>query len=160
MKGPEPRALAALAAVIRRDLQAVSSQTRLLQPLAPGASPGELAVVGYALHNLYSALENSFEQISRTFENHVVMTGQWHRELMTKMFLEIPALRPAVLPELTRPLLNELRGFRHVFRHSYDYVLDPVKLNRIVQDWQSDGAVVTDALEAFAVWCTKACEGA
>ena len=74
----------------------------------------DIAAAGYVLHNIYGALENIFEQISRTFENHVTDPTQWHRELLTKMFLEIPKIRAAVLPADLRGFLNDLRGFRHV----------------------------------------------
>lgn len=152
MKSPDSPTRASLAAVIAHDLEAVSRIEGALKELAPDAGFGECAGVAYALHNLYSALENSFDQISRSFENHVVDREQWHRELMLKMFLEIPGVRPAVLPEELRPLLNDLRSFRHVFRHSYDFRLDPLKLNALVVAWREHGGAVSAALEGFAAW--------
>lgn len=61
-------------------------------------------------------------------------------------------VRPAVLPDELKPLLNELRSFRHVFRHSYEFQLDPLKLNALVAAWGRHGAAVTAALTRFAVW--------
>jgi len=98
---------------------------------------------------LYNALENSFTQISRTFENHIVNQTQWHKELMDKMFLEIQNVRPALLPETLRKMLNDLRGFRHVFRHSYDFELDTILLLRIVERWQNQKTELFDALNEF-----------
>ncbi len=143
---------ASLAAVIAHDLDALGRIGGALATLDPEAGFTVCAGVAYALHNLYSALENSFDQISRSFENHVVDREQWHRELMLKMFLEIPGLRPAVLPDELKPLLNELRSFRHVFRHSYEFQLDPLKLNALVAAWGRHGAAVTAALTRFAAW--------
>jgi hypothetical protein len=111
--------------------------------------------VAYALHNTYNALENSFDQISRTFENHIVDPVRWHRELMVKMFVEIPDVRPSVLPEAAQPMLNDLRGFRHIFRHGYDFQLDASKLNRLVECWQAEESVVLDGLSRFAAWLLK-----
>jgi len=108
------------------------------------------AAVGYLLHNLYNALENSFEQISRTFENHVVDASRWHSELLDKMSLAIPTVRPAVLPDTLRPILHDLRGFRHIFRHSYDLNLDPVRLARLTQDWNLAKRDLLASLQAFS----------
>jgi hypothetical protein len=102
--------------------------------------------------SLAAVIRQDLTAIARTFENHMVDTGRWHRELMLKMFLEIPGLRPAVLHETSRSLLSELRSFRHVFRHSYDYQLDVEKLNRLVEQWQQGGSEVIQALTRFVDW--------
>ena len=109
----------------------------------------DIAAAGYVLHNIYGALENIFEQISRTFENHVTDPTQWHRELLTKMFLEIPKIRAAVLPADLRGFLNDLRGFRHVFRHAYEFELDAKKLALLVRDWNQARASLMSAISRF-----------
>lgn len=152
MNAPEPAARSALAAVIERDLEAIERLGQALIQLPDEAGYERCAGVAYALHNLYCALENSFEQISRTFENHVVDREQWHRELLLKMFLAIPTVRPAVLPDQLRSLLNELRSFRHLFRHSYDFQLDPVRLNTLTRSWDASRPAVVAALRAFVDW--------
>lgn len=151
---PETARLAALCAVIDQDLRAIQRWTAELEAASPALEAGEpgfrdLAPVAYALHNLYNALENTFEQISRTFENHITDPGQWHKELLSKMFLEIPHVRPAVLPESLRSNLSDLRGFRHVFRHGYDFQLDVEKLSRLVRDWRSARPILADAMVRF-----------
>lgn len=123
----------------------------LMPALAPDSGTfRDWAAAGYLLHNLYNALENSFEQISRTFENHVVDASRWHRELLDKMFLDIPGVRPAVLTEALRPLLHDLRGFRHVFRHSYDFNLDSARLARLAADWNLGKKELFALLQAFS----------
>ncbi len=77
---------------------------------------------------------------------------RWQRELMVKMFVDIPGVRPAVLPEAAQPMLNDLRSFRHIFRHGYDFQLDGGKLNSLVESWHAAGAVVLDGLTRFATW--------
>jgi hypothetical protein len=151
---PEATALASLSAVLGHDLDQVRSLQGQLQDLGPAlAKPSvefrDLAAVGYLLHNTYNALENSFGQISRTFENHIVDPGRWHKELLDKMFLEIPGLRPAVLPPNLRPVLNDLRGFRHIFRHSYDFELDVGRLQELYRRWAAFANPFMIALEAF-----------
>ncbi len=51
------------------------------------------------------------------------------------MFLELPGWRPRLFPEELRPVLNDLRGFRHLFRHAYDFQLDGRRSRMLVQDW-------------------------
>ena len=74
---------------------------------------------------------------------------------MIKMFLAIPDLRPAVLPEGLQSALNDLRSFRHLFRHGYDFELDPVRLNGLTAQWRSVHAKVVAALLDFAAWLTQ-----
>jgi hypothetical protein len=126
-----------------------------LAPLLPALAPErgtfrDWAAAGYLLHNLYNALENSFEQISRTFENHIVDASRWHRELLDKMFLDIPCVRPPVLTQGLRPLLHDLLGFRHRFRHSYDFTLDAARLARLSADWNLGKNELFAALQAFS----------
>jgi hypothetical protein len=138
-------------------VEAVNGLTGQLEKLAaslrqPAPDFRDLAAAAYLLHHLYTGLENTFEQVSRTFENHVVDAAQWHKDVLSKMFLEIPTLRPAVLPEFLRPLLDEMRGFRHVFRHAYGTDLDAERLARLVQRWTAHAPAVAAALDCFRDW--------
>jgi len=79
---------------------------------------------GYWLHNLYSACEDLFKLVASFWENSVDSDGTFHKELIRRMILTIEGIRPALLSEESFQYLNELRGFRHVFRHAYSYGLD------------------------------------
>ena len=151
---PEAPQLAALSAVIARDIEAIERlgveliqlETALNSPRAPFR---DAAAAGYVLHNIYCALENIFDQISRTFENHVTDPARWHRELLSKMFLEIPTIRPAVLPVELRGFLNDLRGFRHVFRHAYEFELDAEKVKVLAGNWSKARTPLLSALARY-----------
>ena len=89
----------ALKAVIEDNLAALDRHERALAELfVRHPNEHEIIAIGYHLHNLYNALENCFEQASRSFENHVVDKSRWHQELLGKMFLDLTPLRPALLP--------------------------------------------------------------
>ena len=51
------------------------------------------------------------------------------------MVFDIEGVRPALLSEESLKILDQLRGFRHVFRHAYSHGLDEerilILLNRI-----------------------------
>jgi len=151
----EPTAALALKAVIENDLRLIEEMNPRLDGFAgPEVNERDLATVGYGLHNLYNALENSFDQISRTFENHIVDTARWHRELLAKMFLDIPTVRAAVLSGAGRSLLHEMLRFRHLFRHGYDFELDAAKLHALLTRWQRGREGVTNDLRIFAARLT------
>jgi len=103
---------------------------------------------GYLLHNVYSAIEDVFQEIAKTFENQIQDPSRYHRELLIRMTIEVPGIRLAFLSEESLDILDELRGFRHIFRHSYSYELDPIKVKALrskilkgiptlFQDWQN-----------------------
>lgn len=124
----EPNAALTLAAFIRSALTAIDRlESNISQLNLQTPSDAEIDSLGYSLHNIYNALENCFLQVSLSFENHVRDRTRWHRESLEKMFLDIRPLRPAVLPEQLRPLLGDMLGFRHLFRHAYEFKLDQAK---------------------------------
>ena len=90
----------------------------------------EVDSLGYQLHNLYGAFEQVFEAVARFFENRVTDAG-YHAGLIRRMQLDIPGVRPALLSESTAAGLDELRRFRHLFRHAYSADLDPRKVVRL-----------------------------
>ena len=142
----DPSAALTLAALIRSDLEAIARLENHVSQFDPdNLSPAELDSLAYSMHNIYNALENCFEQISRGFEDHVGDPARWHRELLDRMFLEIKLLRPAVLPEAARSLLGELLGFRHVFRHAYDFKLDNAKIVALWNRWSKENVSVKQA---------------
>jgi hypothetical protein len=140
-----------LAALIRSALAAVDRlESYISQFDQNNLSRAELDSLGYSLHNIYNALENSFEQISLSFENNVRDRTRWHRELLEKMFLDIKPLRPAVLPEQLRSLLGDLLGFRHLFRHAYEFKIDQAKTVALWNRWSLENSSVKHALTTFA----------
>jgi len=91
----------------------------------------QLINMGYYLHNLYNAFENIFLNIADVFENQIKERDRWHYSLQKRMSLDIEGIRPKVISKEVSNYLDELRRFRHIFRHSYDYEIDWERL-RIV----------------------------
>ncbi|MDI6889832.1 MAG: hypothetical protein QMC83_02675 [Thermodesulfovibrionales bacterium] len=89
--------------------------------------------LGYFLHNLYCAFEDLFKEVARTFENQINDSSIYHRELLKRMTLEVPGIRPPFLSKESYKILDELRRFRHTFRHAYTYELDSTKVNDLKQ---------------------------
>jgi hypothetical protein len=92
-------------------------------------------------NNLYCALEDLFKGIAETFENHVEDLSRYHQELLKRMAFEIPGIRPQILSAKSYELLEELRRFRHLYRHAYTYDLDKEEVlffkKKIMNSWKN-----------------------
>lgn len=108
-----------------------------------------LESLAYKLHNLYCAFEDMFKIIARHFENQVEDIAKYHKELLKRMALHIEGVRPALLSEETFKILDELRSFRHLFRHAYAYELKYEKLKPVVESADKLRAVYKGEIERF-----------
>jgi hypothetical protein len=100
---------------------------------------------GYWMHNLYCAFEDLFKLVSGFWENSLSADGEFHVQLLKRMLLSIEGVRPALLSEGSYWSLNELRGFRHVFRHAYSYGMDDERVMTLLRKiLDSKSAVIKD----------------
>ena len=90
--------------------------------------------IGFQLHNLYCAYEDLFEMVAERFENHVSDKSKYHIELLKRMTMSIEGVRPFLLSQESFVLLDNLRAFRHFFRHAYAYDLDERKVRIVLSD--------------------------
>ncbi len=92
------------------------------------ASEGAEAVVAVSLHHYYTAAETVLTRIAREVDEDVPRGGSAHKRLLDQLSVEIPGVRPKVLSAASYQGLDELRKFRHFFRHAYVVDLDPDQL--------------------------------
>lgn len=104
---------------------------------------------GYWMHNLYCAFEDLFKLVAGFWENSLSADGDFHVQLLKRMLLSIEGVRPALLSEGSYKFLNELRGFRHVFRHAYIYGLDDERVNTLLRKILDFKSSVTKDLDNF-----------
>jgi len=104
---------------------------------------------GYWLHNLYSAYEDLFKLVAGFWENSLSSDGEFHVQLLKRMLLNIKDVRPALLSEDGYRILNELRGFRHVFRHAYSYGLDDERVSALLRRILGQEDTVIKDLQTF-----------
>lgn len=83
--------------------------------------------IGSYLHDYYSAAEKIASHVCRATEEGMPGDDNWHYQLLLNMSLDLNGLRPKLFSEELLILLNELRGFRHVFRNVYGVNLDSNK---------------------------------
>ncbi|GBF33183.1 hypothetical protein DCCM_2282 [Desulfocucumis palustris] len=97
--------------------------------------PGDtfiLRAIGSILHDFYVSVENIFETVAREIDESIPTGEHWHRELLLRMVLDIPEVRPPLLSRETAGKLDEFRAFRHVFRNVYGFNLSPDRIVDLV----------------------------
>jgi len=98
-------------------------------------------VIADALSRYYTAAETVFFRIARFFENSIE-GDRWHAELLERMGMAIPGVRPAVISDKTQAALRELMRFRHFSRYYVELEYDWERLDFLLLKY----AVVKDAL--------------
>ncbi len=113
------------------------------------ADTEETIVIGYYLHNLYSAFEHISSLIASAFENNIDDRSQWHSLLLRRMAQPIEGIRPALFRAETYSCLDELRAFRHVFRSAYTATLDPERVELVLRKARELQVLYPDDMERF-----------
>ncbi len=109
----------------------------------------ESIVTGYYLHNLYNAFEKIFQLVAATFENDIPDASQWHTLLLDRMGRDIEGMRPRLLNDSVIEALDELRRFRHLFRHLYRYDLKAEGVQKALEQAHQLQAVYLEDLNRF-----------
>ena len=138
-----------LAAEVRAQLQQIERIHGLVDEREPIGGVAGMESLAYQLHNLYGAIEDLFKVVADAFENNVAPDGGYHAELLRRMTIAVPGIRPNVISAETRGLLDSLRGFRHVFRHAYARGLDVRRLRIVLDDARAARRPLARDLEAF-----------
>lgn len=86
----------------------------------------------FYINQIYTGFERIFKSIAKTFEN-TIEDDYWHKSLLERMNLEIKGIRPALLSDDSFQYLNELRAFRHFFRHAYDVDINREKFKIVAE---------------------------
>lgn len=83
----------------------------------------EVRAAGSILHDFYCAAEKVFKKIASRIDRDIPSGEDWHLQLLERMTLALPGLRPAVISEEMRERLSEYLRFRHLFRNIYGFEL-------------------------------------
>lgn len=108
-------------------------------------TPAAFDSCAHHLSRGYNVIEQMGVRTAKAFENSLDDDKGWHTELIRRLSLRIPGVRPALFSEEIRQPLQELRAFRHVFVHAYDLQVDPDKLALVLKY----GRTVADRLPAL-----------
>ncbi len=115
------------------DLEKVTNRAILLSTKAINSGDdGYWDGVALNLHGFYSGVERIFEDIARTVDGNIPSGPDWHMGILVQMSTEVADLRPPVISENLRYMLDEYRGFRHVVRNIYAFNFRPSRLKELV----------------------------
>jgi hypothetical protein len=109
------------------------------------------------LENAYTAVETLFLRISQAFENHLD-SQRWHADLLEKMTLEVPKIRPQVINPATYQKLSELMRFRHFKRYYFELDFDWRKTDFLVTIFRELVPLLKTDLDRFAAALSSAAD--
>jgi hypothetical protein len=132
---------------LRVTVEEAEAKEREFSTIIP--TPFELRGLGSLLHDFYTAVEDVFEAIAGDVNGSLPEGTTWHKELLVKMSIPIPGLRPAVISEELRWKLDEYLRFRHVFRNVYGYLLDWKRIRPLLENLDSVYQQFTREVAAF-----------
>jgi hypothetical protein len=105
-------------------------------------------VLADILVSAYTCLETLFLRISQHFEN-TLARDKWHSDLLHKMTLEVPGVRPAVISADTFAGLEELLKFRHFKRYYFEFRYDWDRLEYLQKRFEQARPLVDRDLDQF-----------
>lgn len=130
--------LRGLLTLIENDRQAIRVLVQEAVQVIAGWSdtPPKVEVAGVALvmHHVYTAAEHMFQKIAEVIDETSYRSEAWHRELLRSMGIPIRGIRDNVIRDDTLRKLDELRGFRHVVRHAYEYQLNAERVKTLAAE--------------------------
>ena len=65
------------------------------------------------------------------------------------MVISFDGIRPAMLSDVCYRDLNELRGFRHVFRHAYAYGMDDERVSVLLRKTVRNEEAILNDIKVF-----------
>ncbi len=105
-------------------------------------------VVADALSRYYTAAETVFVRIARFFENSLG-ESRWHADLLQRMSIAIPGVRPAAISRATMTSLSELLRFRHFSRYYVELEYDWERLSFLLMKLDAVRSALPSELKAF-----------
>ena len=145
----EKARLAVLKAELKAQIQEIEGIYTRIEDRKRKTDKVAIESVGYQLHNLYCAFEDLFKIVAETFENQIQDKSTLHQELLKRMAISIEGVRPRLLSQECFLLLDNLRSFRHLFRHAYSYGLDERKVKIVLDDAFTLRGICRNDIDAF-----------
>ncbi|NPV29178.1 MAG: hypothetical protein HPY58_05850 [Firmicutes bacterium] len=121
-----------------------------------GLTSLELMGLAHCLEGFYTGVEDIFLDVLTTINHATLASETWHRDLLRRMTLDIPKVRPPVIDESLARKLDEYRRFRHRARHMYSpLVPDWDRMKHLVYDLPEVLESLISRMERFLAFLEK-----
>ena len=108
----------------------------------------ELTAIGAVLHSFYTGIESMFIMIEKHQGNELSTDKYWHKTLLENATQKKGKREPIISTELKGTLFEYLQ-FRHVFRHSYSFQIEWVKIKPLVNNLEKNWNMVKSEIRNF-----------
>lgn len=108
----------------------------------------ERTALGAVLQSFYNGVENIFQTIAKRVDLEIPSGESWHRDLLYQMASFIESRKP-VISQTTVERLRPYLGFRHVVRHTYTFVLEWPKMQKLIWELADVWTAVKSDVESF-----------
>ncbi|MBI4710589.1 MAG: hypothetical protein HY759_05765 [Nitrospirae bacterium] len=129
--------------VLQKKLTAVSKTED------PDIMDSHIRAIAGCTHSIYIGMENILKSLIKYLDKELPVGDDWHIQLIKRAKYPNENIRPAIISEETSNLLDELRGFRHVFRSKYHSLLIPEKVLERANDAINVFNKFTEDIELF-----------
>ena len=147
--------LQTLASELADDVAVAVGALELAERRYAEGTPASFDSGAHHLSRCYNVIEQMGLRVAKAFENSLDDDKGWHTELIRRLSIRIPGVRPALFSEDIRQPLQELRAFRHVFVHAYDLDVDPDKLALVLKYGRMVAGRLPTLVPAFVATVAK-----
>jgi len=149
-----------LIAELQSDLEAVEKVAEEIHPAfrdqKTSFSSLELAGIAHLLENFYTAVEDAMLRIASRVDKSLPTGEKWHKDLLHRMTLRIPEVRPSVFNHQLFEVLDEYRRFRHRSRHVYrSPIPEWSKMKHLVENLNNNLIEIKRQLKLFLDFLNK-----
>ena len=99
-------------------------------------------------HSFYNGVENILIIITKGFNESFPKGNDWHMELFNRAFI-VNEKYGKIFDEDIKPKLKEYLTFRHFLRHTYGFLLDPIKLKPLLMNIDNVWTAIKNNLIQF-----------
>lgn len=108
----------------------------------------ELSAAAMVLHSFYNGIENIILMILKNYNEKIPNGYNWHMELLEMAFTK-NGDRDIIFNNEIKYQLEEYRKFRHLVRHIYNYKLDWLIMEDIMNNIQAIWGKIKEDINRF-----------
>ena len=126
------------------------NESQPLQDLCRIKNPDfiELSATAMVLHSFYNGIENIIILIFKNYEEKLPSGNNWHMELLENASIQ-NGNRKVIFNNELKSQLEEYRKFRHIVRHTYNYKLNWIMMEGIMNNLNTIWSKTKENLNKF-----------